>query len=196
MSYYYVLLSQIINDRKPLLRRGLGRPFMIIIFETDRLIVRQFTEKDKDNLFLLTGNKSVMQYIRAVNTKEESDQFLLENIAAYEDNPHGGRWAVMEKANMKFAGSFAIIPLPGEPGKIQLGYSLLPENWGKGYATELAKAGLDYFMKNYSVPEIYGVTETPNTDSQKVLLKAGFQPYSTKREGEKDLLLFVVKRKN
>ena len=167
---------------------------MSIIFETERLIVRQFTENDLDNFFLLSGNETVMQYIRPVSTKEESDKFLLENIAFYEKNPHGGRWAVMEKANNLFAGSFAIIPLPSQPEKIQLGYSLLTENWGKGYAKELTIAGLDYFMNNYSLPEIYGVTEVPNIVSQKVLLKAGFQPVGTIVEEEKELLLFVVKR--
>ena len=165
----------------------------MIIFETKRLIVRQFTENDKDNFFLLSGNETVMQYIRAVSTKEESDKFLLENIAAYEVNPHGGRWAVINKATGLFAGSFAIIPMPSQPEKIQLGYSLLPENWGKGYATELTKTGLDYFMKYYSLPEIYAITEIPNTASQKVLLKAGFQPAGTTMEGEKELLMFVVK---
>ena len=166
----------------------------MIIFETSRLIVRQFTEEDKDNFFLLSGNETVMQYIRPVSSKEESDKFLLENIAFYEKNPHGGRWAVMEKANGLFAGSFAIIPMRTQPEKIQLGYSLLTENWGRGFATELTKTGLEYFMKNYSLSEIYGVTEIPNTASQKVLLKTGFQPAGTIVEDEKELLLFVVKR--
>lgn len=166
----------------------------MIIFETERLIVRQYTEEDKDNMFLLGGNETVMRYIRPVSTKEESDQFLLENIAMYEKNPHGGRWAVMEKTKDLFAGSFAIIPMRTHPERIQLGYSLLPENWGKGYATELTKAGLDYFMNNYSLPGIYGVTEVPNTASQKVLIKAGFQPAGTIMEDGKELLLFVVKR--
>ncbi len=167
----------------------------MVVFETERLIVRQFEETDKDNIFLMVGNETVMLYIRPVNTKEESDKFLLENMAAYENNPHGGRWAVIRKEDGLFAGSFAIIPLPNDPQKIQLGYLLLPENWGKGYATELAKAGVDYFMNNYSLPEIYGVTEMPNTASQKVLLRTGFKPDGSFMEKEKKLLRFVVKRK-
>ncbi len=168
----------------------------MVIFETERLIVRQFNENDKDNFFLLSGNPDVMQYIRNVSTREESDKFLLENITGYQTNPHKGRWAVTGKEDGSFVGSFAIIPLPNEPDKIQLGYSLRIENWGKGYATELTKAGLAYFMNNYSLPEIFGVTETPNVASQKVLLKAGFQPAGSFIEGEKELLVFVVKRKD
>lgn len=167
---------------------------MSTIFETERLIVRQFTEKDFDNFFLLTGNETVMQYIRPVSTKEESDKFLLENIEAYKKNPHGGRWAVIEKENNSFAGSFAIIPVPSSPEKVQLGYSLRLENWGRGFATELTLAGLKYFMKHYSEPEIYGITEIPNVASQKVLLKAGFQPAGSFTENGLELLMFVVKR--
>ena len=166
----------------------------MVIFETKRLIVRQYSEEDKDNIFRVAGNESVMQYIRAVSTREESERSLLEYIAGYEKNPHGGRWAVIEKENGLFAGSFAIIPIPSQPEKIQLGYALIPEHWGKGYATELTKAGLDYFMKNHELTEIYGVTEIPNTVSQRVLLKSGFQPAGSLMEGEKELLIFVVKR--
>ncbi len=167
---------------------------MSFIFETERLIVRQYTEEDKDNFFLLSSNEVVMQYIRPVSTKEESDKFLLENISMYVNNPHRGRWAALEKNTGQFVGSFAIIPIPDDAEKIQLGYSLLPENWGKGYATELTNAGLQYFFVHESLPEIYGVTETPNTASQKVLLKAGFQPFGKKKEGEKELLVFILKR--
>ena len=166
----------------------------MIIFETTRLLVRQYTEDDKELIFLLGGNEDVMRYIRPVSTKEESDKFLLENIAFYQQYPNRGRWAVINKDTGEFVGSCAIIPLPDDPEKIQLGYSLRTEHWGNGYATELAKAGLQYFLKNEQLPEIYGITEIPNTDSQKVLLKAGFLPFGTKKEGEKELLVFIMKR--
>ena len=140
------------------------------------------------------GNEEVMRYIRPVSTKEESDKFLLDNIELYNKNPNRGRWAAIEKTTGQFVGSFAIIPIPDDVEKIQLGYSFLPEHWGKGFATEVTKRGLDYFLATDTLPEIYGITEIPNTASQKVLLKAGFQPFGTKMEGEKELLVFIVKR--
>jgi len=88
----------------------------------------------------------------------------------------------------------AIIPLPSKPGELQLGYSLLPQYWGKGYATELAMAGLDFFKRNFLVPVIYAVTEVPNVASQKVLLKAGFEMVGPFEENKKELLLFKVQR--
>jgi ribosomal-protein-alanine N-acetyltransferase len=165
-----------------------------IIFQTERLFVRQYTIKDADNFFSLAGDPLVMQYIRDVSTREESDRFLHENIHSYKARPLEGRWAVHDKQSGEFVGSFAIIPLPSKPGEIQLGYSLLPAHWGKGYATELAIAGLDFFRKNFKVPVIYAVTEKPNIASQKVLLKAGFSAAGSFIEKTKELLLFTFER--
>ena len=166
----------------------------MILFETERLRVRYFTENDRDHFFRLSGNEEVMRYIRAVSTREESDAFLDENIRAYAAFPNRGRWAVEERDSHIFAGSFALIPVPWNDALMQLGYSLLPENWGKGYATELTRAGLQYFFRTDPADEIYGVTEMPNVPSQKVLLKAGFVPVEKRWEGEKELQLFIARR--
>lgn len=165
----------------------------MIAFETERLIVRRLTHLDKDNFFLLNGNEEVMRYIRPVKTREESDA-QLEQIVAVPSTPENGRWAVVEKVTGSFIGSFAIIPIPSEPDKTQLGYSFVPEAWGKGYASELAINGLKYFLDHTTVPEIFGVTETPNIPSQKVLLKAGFVFHSTTMEEGKELTIFIVRR--
>ena len=167
-----------------------------IIFETERLIVRQYVfETDADNFFLLNGNAEVMRYIRAVKTKEECDDFLKQIIEAYKINPQMGRWAAFEKASGKFAGSFAIIPIEGTLDT-QLGYSLLKENWGKGFASELTKGGLEFYFNTSHEDHIYGIAEQENLASHKVLLKNGFVPDGTKTEGAKSLLKFIYIKTN
>lgn len=167
-----------------------------IAFETERLIVRRLTKHDKDYFFQLNGSAEVMRYIRAPKNREESDAHLEMILAdeAANPKPGAGRWLVEEKTTGVFVGSFAIIPIPSEPEKTQLGYSFIPDHWGKGYATELAKAGLQFFLDNSSIPEIYGVTETENVASFKVLQKAGFIYHSTKIEEGKELTIFIVRR--
>ena len=166
---------------------------MEIIFETERLVVRKFTTADYDNLYLLHGNPEVMRYIRPVKTKVESDAFLDMALVTYASS-YMGRWAVDEKLTGNFVGTFVIVPIPDDPEKIQLGYSFTQENWGRGLATEVTRAGLDYFRNNTPLTEIYAVTESPNIASQKVLLKAGFSIYGNKMEGEKELVVFIVRR--
>jgi len=165
-----------------------------IIFETDRLIVRQYAfEIDTENFFLLNGDDDVMRYIRATKTKQECDVFLKKAIDSYNINPLIGRWAADEKATGKFVGSFAIIPIEGSED-IQLGYALLKENWGKGFASELTEAGLDYYFKNTNADHIYAIAERENVASHNVLLKKSFVPVGTKMEDGKELLRFIYRK--
>jgi ribosomal-protein-alanine N-acetyltransferase len=166
----------------------------MMIFTTQRLLVRHFTGNDKDNYFALQGNADVMQYIRPPKTREESDTFLKEKILSASPRDYKGYWAVEEKDSGLFVGCFVIIPIPTDMEKTQLGYSFLPDHWGKGYATEVTKEGVNYFYNRTPLTEIYGVTETPNIASQKVLLKAGFKQIESKWEGEKELLVYLVKK--
>jgi ribosomal-protein-alanine N-acetyltransferase len=166
----------------------------MVIFETERLRVRQFTAADADNYFSLQGNPDVMQYIRRPRTRKESDAYLEEKILKANPADYKGYWIVEEKESGDFIGCFVIIPIPDDEEKTQLGYSFLPAYWGRGYATEVSKAGVDYFYNRTPLPEIYGVTEKANIASEKVLLKAGFTFHRTKMEGEKELKVFIIKK--
>ena len=167
---------------------------MAIIFETERLIVRPFIKTDYANYFSLHGNAVVMRYIRPAKTRKECDALFDETILYAVPHPFMGRWAVDEKISGQFIGTFVIVPIPGDEEKIQLGYSFIPAAWGKGFATELTIAGLAYFRDKTPLSEIYAVTETLNIASEKVLRKAGFQPFDKKMEGEKELQIFIVRK--
>ncbi len=147
---------------------------MHIIFETERLIVRRYLQEEFENFFRLNGDADVVRYIRPVQNREEALDSFQKLLTAYKEQPGMGRWAVHALTDGKFIGSFAIIPLPWDQDKIQMGYAFPKEHWGKGYATELTKKGLEHFWQNFQADEVYGVTEIPHTASQKVLLKAGF----------------------
>ncbi len=166
-----------------------------IIFETERLIVRRYDFNiDTENFFLLNSDDDVMRYIRATKSKEECNVFLKKIIETYKINPLTGRWAANEKATEKFVGSFAIIPIE-DSDDIQLGYAFLKENWGKGFASELTKAGLDYYFKNTNADHIYAIAEEANIASHKVLLKNGFVSDGIKTEEGKELLRFIFRKK-
>ena len=165
-----------------------------IIFETERLIVRNYHLDDKENFFRMNGDEEIVRFIRPAKSREECDRFLLEVIEYSKDNPLFGRWAVDEKTSGRFVGTFAIIPVEGTDN-LQLGYSLIKEAWGRGYATELTRAGIDYFFGNTKYNELYALTELENISSHKVLLKNGFVLSETTRiEGEKEILEFIHTR--
>jgi len=166
-----------------------------ILFETGRLLVRHYSKAEADNFFLLNGNPEVMRYIRPVKSREETDLFFDDILLYSKNNPAYGRMAIIEKQSKTFVGSFAIIPME-ETDKMQLGYALLKQSWGKGYATELTLAGLQYVFTKTDLTEIFAVTEVPNLASQKVLLKAGFTLHSTYSEGTKELFQYIFLKKD
>ncbi|HEX7847473.1 MAG TPA: GNAT family N-acetyltransferase [Chitinophagaceae bacterium] len=168
---------------------------MLSIFETERLIVRRYAAEDFEHFFRLNGDEEVVRYIRPVQNREQAKESFEKVLTAYDEQPGRGRWGVFSKANGEFAGSFAIIPIPWDQQKIQMGYAFPKENWGKGFATELTVKGLEHFWASTTVPEIYGVTEIPNVASQKVLLKAGFVFWEIVTENGIALNVYISRRK-
>jgi len=162
-----------------------------IIFSTSRLYVRRFTEADEDNFFRLNSDQDVMLYIRKVKDRDESRHFLLQNIDAYAKNPMTGRWAVHEKNGDRFVGTFAIIPLENT-SYWQVGYALLRDDWGKGYATELTHTGVQYAFRKMLVSKLTAVTEKSNYGSMSVLSKSGFTRLENFQQDGKELCIFEI----
>jgi [ribosomal protein S5]-alanine N-acetyltransferase len=143
------------------------------ILTSSRLYVRRFTLADEEVFFRLNGDEEIMRYIRSAKSREESNAFLVENIQFYEDHPGLGRWALLEKDTDVFAGTFSLLPLENT-SDVHIGYALLKEHWGKGYAAEIVGAGINYAFEVLQLPSIAAVTYEENQPSQKVLLKNGF----------------------
>jgi RimJ/RimL family protein N-acetyltransferase len=165
----------------------------VIIFETKRLLVRRYTEEDEDHFFALNGSEEVMRYIRPIKTRAQCHEFLLEVIAFAENEKLFGRWAVEDRETKQVVGSFGVIPVEGKD-QMQLGYALTPEHWGRGYATELTLAGLEYIFTKTSIDPIYAYTESPNLLSKKVLLKTGFIPSGENTEAGKQIAGFKLSK--
>lgn len=172
----------------------------MVIFQTDRLIIRRYTLQDEENFFRLNGDPEVMKYIREPKDRQECNIFLKRNLLFYEQHPLMGRWAMVEKASSAFIGSFAVIPVETADNtrhaEIQLGYALLKDHWGKGYATESTMAGRRYAFDVMKLPVIVAITEPANIASQKVLLRSGFIQQENIQEGNKPLCYFTSRNPN
>jgi ribosomal-protein-alanine N-acetyltransferase len=163
-----------------------------MLFESERLFVRPFTEADLDNLYSLSSNPVVMRYIRAPISLEACRDLLGELVNGYKAHPHFGRFAVIEKSTQQYAGNFLLRPSSFRGGT-EIGYAFLEHAWGKGYATELTKAGLAFAFKHLALEMLYAITEPGNIASQKVLLKCGFVQRSNFPENGKELCLFEIR---
>ena len=165
---------------------------MHIIFETSRLLLRQFTAEDAPLIFLLNSNPLVIQYVHepVLETKAAARQVLLDIILPqYERNL--GRWATHTKNNNQFIGWCGLKYL-SETGAIDLGYRFLPEAWGKGYATEAATGTLLYGLNKLGLKKITAMAHAQNTASLNVLQKIGMQYVGDETEYDYTVKTFVA----
>jgi RimJ/RimL family protein N-acetyltransferase len=147
--------------------------------ETERLTLRAFTEADVDDLVALESDPAVMRYItggsptpRAVIEREILPRFI--RAGARHDGY--GVWAVIEKATGEFLGWFSFQPYEGgAPVDIALGYRLRRSAWGKGYATEGARALIHRGFAACGAQRVFATTYQDNLASRRVMEKAGLR---------------------
>lgn len=151
---------------------------MKIALETNRLFLKFLELSDLDNLIALRSDPDVMKYSSdgSVHTKEKVKDFLLNTAIPYQAIHHTGFFAVFEKETGHFIGQAGLFHLGfyDKQPDIELAYRLHKQYWGKGYATELAKALIVWGFEHLDIPKIVSGAELENIASQKVLIKAGF----------------------
>ncbi len=149
---------------------------MTIIFETKRLILKQPVLADFNELLLLRTNPEVMQYIGTgdIQTEEQVKEFI-DNAKSYADEYGLGFYSVFEKESNDFVGQAGLFHLGFNVNQpdIELAYRLHSEYWNKGYATELAKALIEYGFNKFSLPKIVAIVHPENSRSRRVMEKAG-----------------------
>jgi RimJ/RimL family protein N-acetyltransferase len=146
---------------------------MDIVIETDRLVLRTFTELDAKLICELNQDPDVTKYTHdpdkdlalasEILTKTIIPQYILYNH---------GRWAVHLKPTLEFLG-WCGLKYRSELNEIDLGYRFKKAAWGKGYATEAAYASIKYGFTKLGLQRIVGRAEINNIGSWKVLEKCG-----------------------
>ena len=166
---------------------------MIPFLETPRLSLRELRADDADDLYRLHRDPRVMRYIGngSVGTRASVALTLDRAARHYRNYPGLGIWPAAERDSGEFIGWFCLKYVP-QSVEIELGYRLLPEAWGYGYATEGASTLLRYGFEVLGLFRIIGLTHPGNTASQRVLRKAGMRDAGWGRYYDRDLRLFVA----
>jgi RimJ/RimL family protein N-acetyltransferase len=168
---------------------------MQIFLETERLVLRRFTEDDVDNLVELDSDPDVMRFINGGRStpRQEMESDVLPRFLDYYERFSGyGFWAAVEKSTGRFVGWFHLRPpAAAPPDEVELGYRLRRSAWGKGYATEGSRALIDKGFAELGVQRVVAFTMVVNTASRRVMEKAGMrfvrtfhQPWPDYIEGE------------
>ncbi len=153
-----------------------------LFIETERLLIRPFTLDDIEPAYLMDLDAEVNKYTGegGAVSKKETERRITENVFG-DYQKHGyGRLAVELKTENKFIG-FTGLKYLEDMDEVDLGYRFMKKYWGKGIATESAKACVDFGFKTLSLNRMIAMVLPGNIGSIKVLEKVNF-------EYEKDII--------
>lgn len=145
------------------------------MFETQRLQIGQYTLSDTRDYFKLKSCEIVWKYSTfiPINTLAQAESELQQII-----NTKSYQWLgflpIREKNTKNFIGEAGIISGSCNANRCEIGYNLLPEYWGKGYATELIAFFIKYAFEVQKFERIEALVIQDNVASCRVLEKNGF----------------------
>lgn len=144
-----------------------------VLLSTDRLLFRRFTPADLGELCRLNGDPLVVRYLTGGEPipRATNERFLLHYVAQYDRFPGFGVWALEERAGGEIIG-WCSLWREGD-GLAELGYRLVPSVWGRGYASEAARAMLNFGFTRLGLERVFASTYEDNLGSRRVMEKIG-----------------------
>lgn len=146
------------------------------ILATERTILREITSDDAAFVLDLLNQPSFIKYIgdRQVRTIDEAREYIESRFAESYRKFGFGMWAVVLKETSQIVGLCGFVKRDGLP-EADIGFALLPQFEGKGYAFESASAAMLYGRDVLKLPRVLAITSQHNANSQKILEKIGLK---------------------
>jgi ribosomal-protein-alanine N-acetyltransferase len=143
------------------------------VIETARLRLRMFRPEDLDDLAGMFSDPQVMQYVAdGKPAGRDVAQKALTSVIDHWRREGFGRWAAEDKDSSQFVGFGGLRSLFGMPEVV---YHFALPHWGKGLATELARASLRYGFEEHRFERIVAVAKPENAASIHVMEKLGMR---------------------
>ncbi|WP_438464361.1 GNAT family N-acetyltransferase [Marinomonas sp. PE14-40] len=148
----------------------------MILIDTPRLQMREFTLADKEAVLDFASCEKVTRYTGYAGMVKSLDDaaMVIRDIWMVEYQRYGyGRYALIHKEDQKVIG-FCGVKFDKGLNAPDIGYRLLPQYWGQGLATEAVTSALKYAREVLDLDKIIAVAVDENVASNKILHKLGF----------------------
>ncbi|MDQ6909296.1 MAG: GNAT family N-acetyltransferase [Actinomycetota bacterium] len=143
--------------------------------QTARLLLRPWRGEDRAEFAALNADAEVMAHFPAPLDRRQSDA-LVDYIEATFAASGFGLWAVEVPGGVPFIGFVGLNPVPFEAcftPAVEVGWRLARRYWGRGYATEAAKAAVEYGFGEAGLEEIVSFATRENRRSRAVMERLG-----------------------
>ena len=146
-----------------------------MVFETDRLILREYVMEDFDALFEILSDTETMQHYPAPFDEDKTKGWINWNLDNYKEYGFG-LWAVVLRETGEFIGDCGIT-IQEIDGKMlpEIGYHIHKKHWRKGFAKEAARAVRDWVFLNTQYDTIYSYMKYTNIASYSTAISNGMQ---------------------
>lgn len=161
------------------------------VVETERLLLQQAHHNDRPFFFKLLNSPDWIAYIgdRGVHSLEDAGDYIQNAlIQSYTDNGFG-LYKIVLKANDQPIGICGLLKR-SKLANPDIGFALLPEYQGNGYAFEAAQATLMYARSKLGLDTIFAITKANNTKSKRLLEKIGLKQIDPIMLGKEELLCY------
>ncbi len=173
----------------------------MVVFETDRLVVREWADPDGDRVFDIYRRWEVSRWLgaepRVMTDRGAASKTIMRWNERSREAPYGV-WAVEERATGMIAGTVLLAPLPDPSdgtagrGEVEVGWHFHPDAWGRGLATESARGAIEHGFKA-GIGQIYAVVRPDNVASLAVCNRLGMRPIGrTARWYDAELEAFLI----
>lgn len=149
------------------------------VLQTQRLLLRQITENDIEHIFHGLSHPDVIKYYGVSFHSLEATQEQMDWYSALESKATGTWWAICSADGVHFYGAAGFNNLSREHRKAEIGFWLLPENWGKGIMVEALSPILRFGFEQWSLNRIEAFVETENAQCKSLMHQMNFQHEGT-----------------
>jgi len=167
-----------------------------LIFETDRLLLRQQVRGDLDELWEFHLNpENIRYYHDAPATFEEVKEQLEWDLDWYQQNAGLGTWAILHKESGKLVGLCSLMPWTVDGiEEVEMAYILAEECRGQGLGTELSRGVIKYGFEKLKLSRIISLIEPENMLSRHVVEKAGMKFEKQSQDETGPVMVYAVER--
>ena len=152
---------------------------------SDRLLLRQISPADVNEIFAMRSNTDVMKYVPRPLCTSLDDAIALINMMQQKiETNEGINWAITLKGSDSMIGFIGHYRIQWENFRSEIGYMLSPEHQGKGIATEAVQLVIEYGFKEMKMHSLEAVIDPDNIASAKVLEKNKFVKEAHFKENE------------
>src|SRR4051812_1442880 len=149
--------------------------FSVVELRTPRLRLRQWADADLEPFAALNADRDVMRHLPGTLGRKESDAFAAVRRAAIAEQGYG-MWAVEVVDGAPFAGMVGLTQPDFEARftpAVTVGWRVAREHWGRGYASEAARAAVAFGFESLALEEILAWTTVANAASRRVMERIG-----------------------